>query len=233
MNDSTLYIVSTPIGNYDDLTIRALNVLKDSDFIICEEYKEAARLLNYFNINKELFALNEHNEKEASEELISKIKQSKFVSIISDCGTPIFSDPGAYLVNLAIENGIKVVPVPGPSSILAALVGSGLNLDKFHYYGWLSPKKEIRRKQLQELKVRKYTTVIMDTPYRLKTLLEDIVNVLGENVQTVLAYELTTANEKFIRGTAKEVLNEVIEKNLKGEFVLLLDRTEKNKYNLK
>ncbi len=233
MSDKTLYIVSTPIGNNDDLTIRALNVLKDSDFVICEEYKEATRLLNHFNIKKELFALNEHNEKEASEELISKIKQSKSVSLISDCGTPIFSDPGAYLVNLAIENGIKVVPVPGPSSILAALVGSGLNLDKFHYYGWLSPKKEIRRKQLQELKVRKYTTVIMDTPYRLKALLEDIVNVLGENFRTVLAYELTTANEKFIRGTAREVLNEVIEKNLKGEFVLLLDRTEKNKYNLK
>lgn len=232
MSDSTLYIVSTSIGNYDDLTIRALNVLKDSDIIICEEYKEAARLLNYFNIKKELFALNEHNEKEASEELISKIKQSKSVSLMSDCGTPIFSDPGAYLVNLAIENGIKVVPVPGPSSILAALVGSGLNLDKFHYYGWLSPKKEIRRKQLQELKVRKYTTVIMDTPYRLKTLLEDIINVLGENVITVLSYELTTANEKFIRGIAKEVLNEVIEKNLKGEFVLLLDRTERNKFNL-
>ncbi|MCX7610920.1 MAG: SAM-dependent methyltransferase, partial [Ignavibacterium sp.] len=174
MNNPILYIVSTPIGNYDDLTIRALNVLKDSDFIICEEYKEAIRLLNHFNIKKELFSVNEHNEKEASEELISKIKQSKSVALISDCGTPIFSDPGAYLVNLAIQNDIKVVPVPGASSILAALVGSGLNLDKFHYYGWLSPKKEIRRKQLQELKVRKYTTVIMDTPYRLKTLLEDV-----------------------------------------------------------
>jgi 16S rRNA (cytidine1402-2'-O)-methyltransferase len=229
MSDSTLYIVSTPIGNYDDLTIRALNVLKDSDFIICEEYKEASRLLNHFNIKKELYALNEHNEKEASEELISKIKQSKSVSLISDCGTPIFSDPGAYLVNLAIENEIKVVPVPGASSILTALVGSGLNLDKFHYYGWLSPKKEIRRKQLQELKVRKYTTVLMDTPYRLKTLLEDIVNVLGDDVQTALAYELTTSNEKFIRGSAREVLNEVISQNLKGEFVLVLGKSEKEK----
>jgi len=226
MNNPTLYIVSTPIGNYQDLTIRALNVLKESDFIICEEYKEASRLLNHFNLKKELFALNEHNEKEASEELISKIKQSNSVALISDCGTPIFSDPGAYLVNLAIENQINVVPVPGASSILAALVGSGLNLDKFHYYGWLSPKKEIRRKQLQELKHRKYTTVIMDTPYRLITLLEDVVNILGSGIKTVLAYELTTPDEKFIRGSAKEVLDEVKSKNLKGEFVLLLDRTE-------
>ena len=226
MNNPTLYIVSTPIGNYQDLTIRALNVLKESDFIICEEYKEASRLLNHFNLKKELFALNEHNEKEASEELISKIKQSNSVALISDCGTPIFSDPGAYLVNLAIENQINVVPVPGASSILAALVGSGLNLDKFHYYGWLSPKKEIRRKQLQELKQRKYTTVIMDTPYRLITLLEDVVNILGSGIKTVLAYELTTPDEKFIRGSAKEVLDEVKSKNLKGEFVLLLDRTE-------
>jgi len=231
MNNPTLYIVSTPIGNYNDLTIRALNVLKDSDFIICEEFKEACRLLSHFNIKKDLFSLNEHNEKENSEELISKIKQSNSVALISDCGTPIFSDPGAYLVNLAIENNIKVVPVPGASSILAALVGSGLNLDKFHYYGWLSPKKDIRRKQLQELKIRKYTTVIMETPYRLKTLLEDIVSVLGSDVQTVLAFELTTSNEKFIRGTAKEVLDEVITQNLKGEFVLLLDRTEKRNSN--
>ncbi len=226
MNNPTLYVVSTPIGNYQDLTIRALNVLKESDFIICEEYKEASRLLNHFNLKKELFALNEHNEKEASEELISKIKQSISVSLISDCGTPIFSDPGAYLVNLAIENQIKVVPVPGASSILAALVGSGLNLDKFHYYGWLSPKKEIRRKQLQVLKKRKYTTVILDTPYRLITLLEDVVNILGSEIKTVLAYELTTTDENFIRGSAKEVLDEAKSKNLKGEFVLLLDRTE-------
>jgi len=226
MNNPTLYVVSTPIGNYQDLTIRALNVLKESDFIICEEYKEASRLLNHFNLKKELFALNEHNEKEASEELISKIKQSNSVSLISDCGTPIFSDPGAYLVNLAIENQIKVVPVPGASSILAALVGSGLNLDKFHYYGWLSPKKEIRRKQLQELKRRKYTTVILDTPYRLITLLEDVVNILGSEIKIVLAYELTTPDENFIRGSAKEVLDEAKSKNLKGEFVLLLDRTE-------
>lgn len=224
MNNPTLYVVSTPIGNYQDLTIRALNVLKESDFIICEEYKEASRLLNHFNIKKELFALNEHNEKEASEELISKIKQSNSVSLISDCGTPIFSDPGAYLVNLAIENQIKVVPVPGASSILAALVGSGLNLDKFHYYGWLSPKKEIRRKQLQELKQRKYTTVILDTPYRLKTLIQDVVNILGTDIYIVLAYELTTKEEKFLRGRAEDVLSDVISQNLKGEFVLLLDR---------
>jgi 16S rRNA (cytidine1402-2'-O)-methyltransferase len=227
MNDPTLYIVSTPIGNYDDLTIRALNVLRESDFVICEEYKEAARLLNHFKIKKDLFALNEHNEKEASEEIISKIKQSNIVSIISDCGTPIFSDPGAYLVNLALENNIKVVPIPGASSILAALVGSGLNLDKFHYFGWLSPKKEIRRKQLHQLKVRRYTTVIMDTPYRLRTLLEDIVNILGEQVQTVLAFELTKSNEMFIRGTAREILVKVTAQNLKGEFVLILDRTNK------
>ncbi len=226
MNNPVLYIVSTPIGNYDDLTLRALNVLKESDFIICEEYKEALRLLNHFRVKKDFFALNEHNEKEASEDLISKIKQSNSVSLISDCGTPVFSDPGTYLVNLAIQNNVKVVPVPGASSILAALVGSGLNLNKFYYFGFLSPKKEIKKKQLQELKFRKYTTVILDTPYRLKTLLEDVVNILGSEVQSVLAYELTTSNEMFIRGTAKKILEQIISKNLKGEFVLLLDRTE-------
>lgn len=225
MQFSELYIVSTPIGNYQDLTIRALKTLKAADFIICEEYKEAKRLLNHFNINKELYSLNEHNEKEISEDLISKIKQCKTVALISDCGTPIFSDPGTYLVNLAIQNDIKVIPVPGPSSILAALVGSGLNINKFYYCGWLSPKKEIRKTQLKQLKLRKYTTIIMDTPYRLKVLLEDVVNILGEEIQTVIAYELTTENEKFIRGRAVDVLNEVKAKNLKGEFVLILDRS--------
>jgi 16S rRNA (cytidine1402-2'-O)-methyltransferase len=223
MSNSTLFIVSTPIGNYNDLTIRALNVLKDVDFVICEEYKEAKRLLNHFKVEKELLTLNEHNEKNVSEELINKIKNCKSVALISDCGTPLFSDPGSYLVTLAIQNNIKVVPVPGASSILTALVGSGLNINKFYYYGWLSPKKDIRRKQLFELKNRKYITIILDTPYRIRTLLEDIVLVLGKETKIVLAFELTTKNERFIRGTAEKVLELIKSHNLKGEFVLILD----------
>lgn len=217
-----LYIVSTPIGNYEDMTLRAIRILKECDFIICEEYKEARRLLSHLNIKNELLSLNEHNENEAADEIIIKIKQGKSAALISDCGTPLFSDPGHLLVDLAIQNKIDVVPVPGASSLLAALVGSGLDFEKFYYYGWLSPKKDIRRKQLLDLRKRKETIVLMDTPYRLKTLLEDVVKLMGEITPVVLAYELTKEKEKFFRGTALSVYKIAEKENLKGEFVLII-----------
>lgn len=217
-----LFLVSTPIGNHEDITLRALRILKESDFIICEEYKEARRLLSGYNINKELFSLNEHNENETADELIIKLKQGKSAALISDCGTPLFSDPGHLLVSLAIQNKIDVVPVPGASSIMAALVGSGLDFEKFYYYGWLSPKKDMRRKQLLDLRKRKETIVLMDTPYRLRTLLEDVVKLMGEKTPVVLTYELTKEKEKFYRGTALNVSNIAERENLKGEFVLIV-----------
>lgn len=217
-----LYIVSTPIGNYEDISLRALRVLKECDFIICEEFKEARRFLSHFKIEKELFSLNEHNENETADELLLKLLEGKTAALISDCGTPLFSDPGHLLVDLAIQNKIDVVPVPGASSLLTALVGSGLDFEKFFFYGWLSPKKDIRRKQLLDLKRRKETLILMDTPYRLKSLLEDIVKLLGANIPCVLAFELTKATEKFYRGNAQNIFNHVIKENLKGEFVLII-----------
>lgn len=220
--NAKLYIVATPIGNYEDLTLRALRILKECDFIICEEFKEARRFLSHFKIEKELFSLNEHNENEVADELLLKLAEGKTAALISDCGTPLFSDPGHLLVDLAIQNKIDVVPVPGASSLLTALVGSGLNFEKFYFYGWLSPKKDIRRKQLLDLKRRKETIVLMDTPYRLKTLLEDIVKLLGSNIPCVLAFELTKAGEKFYRGNSQNIFSHVEKENLKGEFVLII-----------
>ncbi|BDQ03398.1 16S rRNA (cytidine(1402)-2'-O)-methyltransferase [Ignavibacterium sp.] len=227
---SKLYIVSTSIGNYEDITLRALRVLKECDFIICEEYKEARRLLSHYQIQKELLALNEHNEKEVSSEIISRIKSGQTAALISDCGTPLFSDPGHFLVSLAIQNKFDIIPVPGASSLLSALVGSGLDFEKFYYYGWLSPKKEIRKKQLFDLKRIKETIIILDTPYRLQTLLEDVVKILGEKVYIVLAYELTKEKEKFYRGTALQIFNIAQKENLKGEFVLML-KNDNKKFN--
>lgn len=221
-----LYIVATPIGNYEDITLRALRILKGCDFIICEEFKEARRFLSHFKIEKELFSLNEHNENEVADELLLKLAEGKTAALISDCGTPLFSDPGHLLVDIAIQNKIDVVPVPGASSLLTALVGSGLDFEKFYFYGWLSPKKDIRRKQLLDLKRRKETIVLMDTPYRLKSLLEDIVKLLGANIPCVLAFELTKTGEKFYRGNAQNIFNHVIKENLKGEFVLIIDNQQ-------
>ncbi|NUM63538.1 MAG: 16S rRNA (cytidine(1402)-2'-O)-methyltransferase, partial [Ignavibacteriaceae bacterium] len=175
-----------------------------------------------YKIEKQLVELNEHNENEVSDEILMKLLEGKSAAIISDCGTPLFSDPGHLLVDLAIQNKIDVIPIPGASSLLTTLVGSGMDFEKFYYYGWLSPKKDIRRKQLFDLKRRKETIVLMDTPYRLKTLMEDIVKILGANIPCVLAYELTKEKEKFYRGNAGNILSHVEKENLKGEFVLVI-----------
>jgi 16S rRNA (cytidine1402-2'-O)-methyltransferase len=217
-----LYLVSTPIGNYEDITLRAIRILKEADFIICEEFKEARRLLSYFKIEKELISLNEHNESEVVNNIILKIVDGKSAAVISDCGTPLFSDPGHLLVELSISQKINVIPIPGANSLLPALKGSGFDFEKFYYYGWLSPNKQIRRKQLIDLKKIKEVIVILDTPYRLKSLMSDIVKVLGKNIRTVLAFQVTMNDEEFFRGTAEEILIIAEQKNLKGEFVLIL-----------
>ena len=218
-----LYIVSTPIGNYNDITQRAINVLSSVNFIICEEFKDARRLLSHLKISKELLELNEHNETEATNELFSKIKSGNSAALISDCGTPLFSDPGHQLVKMCIANKVQIIPIPGTDSLLPALVGSGFKLDSFYYYGWLSPKKDLRRKQLLDLKKKKELIVLMETPYRLKTLLRDVVKIMGGEIPCALAYELTKPKEKFYRGKTKKVLEVAEKENLKGEFVLILN----------
>jgi 16S rRNA (cytidine1402-2'-O)-methyltransferase len=224
--NNNLFLVSVPIGNYDDITLRALNILREVNFIICEEYKEGRRLLAQFKVEKELIALNEHNEKEIVNDILLKILDGNNAALISDCGTPLFSDPGHLLVDLCISQKINVVPVPGASSLLPALVGSGLDFEKFFYYGWLSPKKDIRRQELFKLKFMKNIIVFLDTPYRLKSLLADVVKMLGKNIPIVLAFELTKKDERFYRGTAEEILKLAEQKNLKGEFVLLVDNAK-------
>ncbi len=218
-----LYLVSTPIGNYDDITIRGLNILKNSDFIICEEFKEARRLLSHYQISKELVSLNEHNEKEIVNDIILRLIEGNSAALISDCGTPLFSDPGHLLVEVCISQSIKVVPIPGANSMIPALTGSGFDIEKFYYYGWLSPKKDIRRTQLLQIKKVNEVIVILDTPYRLKSLLTDIVKIIGKNIPSVLAFQLTMENEKFFRGTTEEILNISEKQNLKGEFVLIIN----------
>lgn len=218
-----LFLISTPIGNYDDITIRALNLIKETDLVVCEEYKQARRFLSHFNLKKELFSLNEHTEKEHTDEVIDEIKSNKKVVLISDCGTPLFSDPGHHLVDMCILADIQIVPVPGASSLMAALVGSNLDFEQFFYYGWLSPKKHIRRKEFLNLKKIRNTLVVMETPYRLRKLLSEVQNFFGPRQQIVLAYKLTMPEERFYRGEVGKILEIAEEKKLKGEFVLLID----------
>ena len=224
-----LFLVSTPIGNYDDITIRALNILKSVDFIICEEYKIARRLLAHYKIKKEFIALNEHNENDVVDEILFKINEGKSAALISDCGTPLFSDPGHLLVDMCISQNIDIIPIPGANSLLPALIGSGFDFEKFYYYGWLSAKKDVRRKQLLNLKRRKEVIVLLDTPYRLKRLLSDVANIFGRATPVCLAFELTMKDEKYYRGSADKVLNIAEKKNLKGEFVLIVNNKQKKK----
>lgn len=220
---SKLHIVSTPIGNYEDITLRAIKVLKEVDFIICEEFKEARRLLSQYQIEKELVSHNEHNEEESSQEIISRLKKGETAALISDCGTPLFSDPGKYLIQNCISEKIELIPVPGANSLLPALVGSGFSLDKFYYAGWLSPKTEIRKKELNRLKTIKELIVIMETPYRLKAILTDLEKIFSPATHICVSFDMTLATERYYRGTIPTILKTVEEQKLKGEFVLLIN----------
>lgn len=219
----TLFLVATPIGNLEDITLRALNTLKFVDVVLVEEYREGSRLLKKYGFEKEIILLNEHNEKESVPEVIKLLKQGKNIALISDSGTPVFSDPGKLLVKEAINENIRLIPVPGASSLLPALIVSGFKTDRFLFYGWLSQKKEKRKIELQNLKKETNTIVLMDTPYRLKQLLIEISEVFKKERKICLAYNLTMADEMTFHGYATDIFKIVEDKKLKGEFVILIE----------
>jgi len=226
----TLYLVATPIGNPDDITFRALKVLKEADLIVCEELKEGKKILSTYQIEpKEIDTLNEHNESLKVEKIINDLKSGKNVALISDAGTPIFSDPGSLLVKQAIKEGIKIVPVPGASALLLALIVSGFNIEKFVYYGWLSQKRRRRREELRRLKGEQRTVVIFETPYRIIPVLEDIGAVLGVDRKVCVAFNLTMPDEEIVRGNVIEVMNYFMEKKKKGECVIVIAGAEESK----
>jgi 16S rRNA (cytidine1402-2'-O)-methyltransferase len=226
----TLYLVATPIGNPDDITFRALKVLKEADLIVCEELKEGKKILSTYQIEpKEIDTLNEHNESLKVEKIINDLKSGKNVALISDAGTPVFSDPGSLLVKQAIKEGIKIVPVPGASALLLALIVSGFNIEKFVYYGWLSQKRQRRREELRRLKGEQRTVVIFETPYRIIPVLEDIGAVLGVDRKVCVAFNLTMPDEEIVRGNVIEVMNYFVEKKKKGECVIVIAGAEESK----
>ncbi|MGB9664358.1 MAG: 16S rRNA (cytidine(1402)-2'-O)-methyltransferase [Ignavibacteria bacterium] len=218
-----LYIVATHIGNFDDLTFRAKRIIKECDIIICEEAKPAKQLLKKLNLFKDIILLNEHTEKEISPIIVEELKRGKNCCLISDAGTPIFSDPGNYLIELTLLHNISISIVPGPDSLIPSLIVSGFDISKFYFAGWLSPKSEERKNELKRLKDIKETIAIMETPYRLKQLLADVIDVFGEKIRISIACDLTTPDEKIIRDKASEVYKKILEENLKCEFVLVID----------
>lgn len=218
-----LYLVATPIGNFDDITFRAINVLKAVDLVVYEERREGEKLLRHFDIHKPVESLNEHNEAAASYNILDHLKAGRNVALVSDCGTPVFSDPGQLLVRKAIQQNIKIVPVPGASSLMPALTVSGFSVDQFVFYGWLSPKKERRRAELRQLLQERRTIVLMDTPYRLVPLLHDLAETFGTARRICIAFNLTLPDEQMFHGTPAELYKRFSSKEMKGEFVIVVE----------
>ncbi|MCG8339002.1 MAG: 16S rRNA (cytidine(1402)-2'-O)-methyltransferase [Proteobacteria bacterium] len=217
-----LYIVSVPIGHPGDITLRAVKTFEDADFLICEEFKNGRKLLKQLNIEKELFNLNEHNEETGTEEIIQELLKGKKAALFSDCGTPLFADPGSLLVKRCHETGIKVIPIPGASSLMAALVVAGVRLDQFHYAGFLPRNTSDRRKEIRNLLGFNCPVIIYDAPYRLSALITDLKAELPGVRQVTLALSLTKPDEKVLFGTMGDLVKMLGPKPPKKEFVMIL-----------
>lgn len=231
MSKSSLFVVATHIGNWDDITLRALKVLQEVDFVVCEERKSGSRLLRYYDIKKEIMLLNEHSDREDEDDIFDEIfLHGKSAALISDAGTPLFADPGNKLVQRCNENGIPVHAVPGPSSLMAMLMISGLKLNSFQYCGFLPANREERGNALRRYqKLNTIDLIFLEAPYRLKQILRDMEIILGGQRNVMIGYKLTQPEEKLLEGTIKE-MRLMTSELPKGEFVLIL-LAEKEKYH--
>src|SRR3989454_11504612 len=201
-----LYLVATPIGNMEDITLRALRVLKEVDLIACEDTRQTQKLLNHYGITTRTISYHEHNEMTRAAELIVDLEQGTRMALVMDAGMPGISDPGFRLISLAIRHHVPVVPIPGASAFLAGLVASGLPSDSFRFSGFLPAKRGQRRKMLESIQASPRTQVFYEAPHRVKEAVEDIVEVLGAERHIVIAREVTKIHEEFLRGRASEVL---------------------------
>lgn len=220
----TLYLVATPIGNLADITHRALQVLKDVDLIACEDTRHTHKLLQHYGITTKTISYHEHNEQQRAAQLVDLLKQGSDIAVVSDAGTPSISDPGFRLVRAAIESDVLVVPVPGPSALVSALIAAGLPTDEFFFGGFLPSRSNARRARLNELRSVPGTLIFYEAPHRLATTLKDAYEVLGER-EAVVARELTKLHEEIRRGRLSELSKHYADKESpRGEIVVLIDR---------
>jgi len=216
-----LYLVATPIGNLEDITLRALRVLKEVDVIACEDTRRTQKLLNHYGIRKRLVSYHEHNEMTRAPELVIELEQGARAALVSDAGMPVISDPGHRLVALCLRHRIPVVPIPGPSALVAALAASGMPTDEFLFVGFLPPRAGERRKALGQLSAQPRTLVLYEAPHRLEDTLKDALAIFGPR-PAVVAREVTKLHEEFLRGTLQELLEQVRSKPPRGEMTLLI-----------
>ncbi|MCR6525320.1 16S rRNA (cytidine(1402)-2'-O)-methyltransferase [Lysinibacillus capsici] len=217
-----LYLVGTPIGNLEDMSVRALRILKEADIIAAEDTRNTKKLCNYFEIDTPLISYHEHNIAVGGEKLLTLLQEGKTIALVSDAGLPCISDPGADIVEKAIAQNFSVVPVPGPNAAISALIASGLSPQPFFFYGFLNRGKKERRQQLEQLKKRQETILLYEAPHRLKDTLKDMEAILGER-RIVLARELTKKFEEFLRGTLSEAVVWSQTEEIRGEFCIVLE----------
>lgn len=221
-----LYLVATPIGNLEDITLRALRVLKEVDIIAAEDTRHTLKLLNHFEISKPLISYYKQNESTRSSELVEKLKKGKNIAVVSDAGTPGISDPGEQIIKSSIEEEIEIVPVPGACAFVNALIASGMKTREFCFLGFLSAVKKERREKIEEIKYETKTLIFYEAPHKLKNTLEDMLEILGDR-NIVLARELTKIHEEYIREKISNVLKNM--KDIKGEFVLIVEGNSESK----
>lgn len=219
----TLYLVATPIGNLADITHRAVQILKDVDLIACEDTRHTHKLLQHYGITTKTVSYHEHNEQQRTIQLIDLLKNGSDVAVVSDAGTPSISDPGFRIVRAAIESDVPVVPVPGPSALISALVAAGLPTDEFFFAGFLPARSNARRARLNELRLVPGTLIFYEAPHRLAVALKDAYEILGER-EAVVARELTKLHEEIRRGRLSELTKHYNEQDVRGEIVILIDR---------
>lgn len=217
----SLYLVSTPIGNLEDITLRALRVLKEVDLIACEDTRHTRKLLDHFGIRKPVISYHEHNEQTRAAELAGRLAQGESIAIVTDAGTPGISDPAYRIVRAAIKQGVEVVPIPGPAALIAGLVSSGLPTDSFYFGGFLPPRKGARRTRLNELRSERSTLVFYESPHRIREALSDAEDVLGDR-EASLARELTKLHEQFLRGRLSEIRARLDVQSPRGEMTLVI-----------
>ncbi len=230
-NFAILYIVATPVGNLNDITLRALEVLKQVDCIAAEDTRHSKKLLEHFNIKKPMISLHDYNESERSKVLLKRLQKGENLALISNAGTPLISDPGYRLIKIVRDAGINIVPVPGPCAAITALCASGLPTDKFIFEGFLPTKAVARCKRLEELNSEPRTIIFYESPHRLRFLISDLLNIFGENRHAVLARELTKKFETIYGANLAELKSwlETNKRHQKGEFVILLHGAEPRK----
>ncbi len=224
-----LYLVATPIGNLEDITIRALNVLKSVDLIAAEDTRHTLGLLNHFEISKPLISYYKQIEKSKSEVLIKKLLEGQNIALVSDAGTPGISDPGEEIVKIAIENQIEIIPIPGACAFVNALIASGMNTREFEFIGFLSTNNKERKDKLEEIKYDTRTLIFYEAPHKLKGTLESMLEILGDR-RIVLAREITKVHEEFLRGNISTLLEQIVD--IKGEFVVIIEGNDKSKYEI-